>query len=1181
VFVHRSNRTERLVEVLAEVVARPLADHFARECVVVQGKGMERWLSMELARLLGVWANADFPFPRHLIDRAITAVLGEDGSAGTAFEPESLLWSIAELLPAHLDRGEFAPIRNYLAEDVDGLKRIQLAERIADTFDHYVIYRPTMVLAWEAGEKRDWQDVLWRALVARHGSVHLAARARRFLDALTHETRVGNGFPKRISLFGISTLPPLYVHLLEALSQQVETHLFVLSPSREYWAEIRSKRDVIRELSRRQAGAVDAEEALHLEEGHPLLASLGRVGRDFQQVLEDATHYDESERDLYEDPAAGNMLATLQSDILNLRHRGQPPFRPPLVRGDERGVYDRSECSLAGEARELSLDDDSISIHSCHSPMREVEVLHDRLLALFDKDPNLEPRDVVVMTPEIDRYAPFVEAVFGQRTGTSPRIPYCIADRSVRATSSVLDAFAQLIDVIGGRFSVSSVLDLLGLEVIRDRFRISAEEVETLREWTAETGIRWGIDAEHRASVGQPPLVQNTWRFGLDRLLLGYAMPGRERTLYADVLPYDDVEGTNADLLGRLAEFCATLFRFHSLLAEARPPAAWRDSLSEFLEAMIVNTGPMARERQQIRLALASVAESARVGGFAGNVGSDAIRTLLDGYLQRRYSARGFLSGGVTFCELVPMRTIPFRVVCLMGLNDGAFPRTRRPLGFDLIAHRPTIGDRSQREDDRYLFLESILSARDKLLITYVGQSIRDNAEMPPSVVVSELLDAVEETFPLLVSDERGSDRVGQALGRESRGVSSLVLYHPLQPFSPRYFQEQGDSRVFSYSASSLAGARRLLTERQKAPPFVAAPIPLDAQEPRSVTLEELVRFFQSPAREFLRRRIDLYLEQDEAPLDDREPADLSGLERWAVGEALLSRALQGEDLQAAFESVRGTGRLPLGVPGKCVYDRMITEVAALKERAQALRSGPELDALEVDVEVDGTRITGLLRNLWNVGQVRCQYARISARWELGMWIRHVVLNCTTLVDIPRETVLVGRPTKGSGAAMVSFRPPDDPKAVLTELLRLYWLGHQQPLPLFPETSRAYAEAIAKAGEEEGRQKAIESARRQFEGWPGSTMRPEADDPDVQQIYGDDDPLDPVFRLPAEGSGDVLPPDERNGTSERANTPLNPPLARGEEKGGGSAIPTVGNTASFADIALVVFGPLLAHREAA
>src|SRR5437867_1414559 len=272
-YVHRSNRTEVLVEALADVVTRPLATATAPECIVVQGRGMERWLSMELARRLGVWANPDFPFPRHLILRALRA-LGLDQTGAAAFEPEVLMWSIADLLVRHVRGPEFAEIRTYLAGDEYGVRRIQLAERIARLFDQYVVYRPQMVLAWEGGAEAHWQAILWRALGERHGPHHIAARARAFLQTLQRPDARLDGLPARVSVCGVSTLAPLYLEMLAALSPYVELHLFLLSPSAEYWAEIRSQREALRALMIRGAAPDDLEQALHIEGGNPLLASL-------------------------------------------------------------------------------------------------------------------------------------------------------------------------------------------------------------------------------------------------------------------------------------------------------------------------------------------------------------------------------------------------------------------------------------------------------------------------------------------------------------------------------------------------------------------------------------------------------------------------------------------------------------------------------------------------------------------------------------------------------------------------------------------------------------------------------------------------------------------------------------------------------------------------------------------
>ncbi len=1068
---------EALVDRLAEVVAEPAGGVLDPECIVVQGLGMERWVSTELAQRLGVWANPDFPFPRRLVTRAIETILGEPVPAGGAFEPETLLWSIADLLQSQGERPELAPIRAYLDRDPRVGRRLQLAERIARTFDQYVVYRPAMVLAWERGVGTDWQALLWRAIVERYGSRHAAALATRVVAALRRGSGPVSGLPARLSFFGVSTLPPLYLETIVALADRVEVHAFLLSPSRQYWAWIRSQREIIRAVRREEEEGAELEEKLHLALGNPLLASLGRLGREFQEMLEGAVDYAEDDRDLYAEPGRSTMLGTIQSDMLDLLHRRRGSDEAPEI--------------------EIPAADGSITIHSCHGAMREVEVLHDQLLDLFENDATLEPRDVVVMSPAIGAYAPFIDAVFGRsrdEPSTKPEIPYRIADRTIAVSDDVVDAFTRVLDVLRGRMGAPAVLDLLAIDSVRQRFGIEAEDLDVLRRWVSESGIRWGVDPAHREEVEQPPLSENTWRFGLERLLLGYAMPGRGRELYGGVLPHDDVEGSETALLGRFADFCETLFDLRARLRLPRPVAEWRVELTGLLERTVSATARTAHQHQRVRDALQGLEDRAAAAGFAEPLDLDALRARFDFDLGRNVSTHGFLAGGVTFCALVPMRSIPFRVVCLLGMNDGAFPRVERPPGFDLMGKRRRPGDRSQRDDDRYLFLEVLLSARERLLITYVGQSIHDNSEAPPSVVVSEILDALDESFRV------GPD--GKTPVREL-----VVVRHPLQAFSPSYFGWGRDGRLFSYRRAYYGGAETLArAPRSGRPVFLRRPLAPDPEAARGVTIDELARFFENPSRGFLQRRLGLYLGNDLEILEDREPLELDDLERWKVGNDLLQRALRGDDLSEAFAAVRAAGAIAPGVPGRCLYDDLRVEAEEIARLASKVRAGSRLPPVAVALTIEGTRVSGVLADLWRAGQLRSQFSKLGGAKEVGTWVRHLALCAAVPAGCDPLTFVFGRPAEEGGARGVCFEPVENPEAILGELLRFYRLGQRAPLLFFPRSARLYCETLAK-----GAAAALGRARTEFE---HPYQRPgERKDVYVDRLFAGSDPIDPAFRL--------------------------------------------------------------------
>jgi exodeoxyribonuclease V gamma subunit len=1089
--IHRSNRTEELIAELSRVVERPMADPFARETLVVQGRGMERWLSMELADRLGIWANAEVLSLRGLLDAAFRRVL--DSEVDAAFDPDSLMWSIADTLPTLVAEPGFEAIEGYLESDVAGRRHIQLSYQIANTFYQYMTYRPEMMVGWQnasrthyADPDEQWQAALWRALIERLGSDHLAGRAGEFISKLSREEGAVVGLPSRVSIFGVSSLPRLYLDLFSALSRHLELHVFILSPSQEYWADTATPHEVRRAL--RETEGLD-ESSLYLSESHPLLASLGHLGRDFQLMLEDEGSYQENERDLYCDPLGetSSLLAALQSDILNARVR--------------KGNFDSEDMP------EVVLDvaDHSVRVHSCHGPMREVEVLCEELVACFEADPTLEPQDVVVMTPNIASYAPYIEAVFGIRTRGDAAvadgegaIPYRIADRWPLPSDEVVDAFDRGLDFLVGRFTATEGVDLLSIEGVHQHFGFEARELVTVREWIVESGVRWGVDAQHRASLGQPETSANTWEFGLERLLLGYAVPDDGQSLFCDVRPQEGVEGQRAAVLGRLLDFVEFCRARREKLTVLRSPSEWRSVLLEFLDGLVERTDNNLEQHLLVRRVLDDIAKQADAAGYEGVVSLESIREQVARGFEHAHAPSGFLTGGVTFCELVPMRSIPFRVVCLLGMSDDAFPRVRHSLGFDLVAKQPRVGDRTARDDDRYLFLEAILSARDRLVITYIGQSIKDGAVVPPSAVVSELLDVVAAAVT--------RDAEGNALSRDATR-ELLVIRHPLQPFDGSYFSKEQSQRFPVHASLYCDAARKLNDPKTREPVFLSeeslgssAGQADEALPVCEIELEDLVSFFTRPASSFLRNRLQISVRDDYVEVANREPFDLDGLEQYQIGTELLDLCAAGVPAKEAHGLLRASGRLPHGVLGAVFFEQLHARASAIVAKVHQVAGDAALasDSFSLSLQVGATRaeLSGELVGLGERGQVVSRFSKLGRPAELGAYLRHLVLNAVasegSLVaasGMPLETFFIGRPKKAGDPSVARFAPVEDATEQLGVLVALYLQGQTTPLRLFPEASRAYAERFLKS---ESHDESLRAAKTKLEDGfsPGELSQP-------------------------------------------------------------------------------------------
>ncbi len=1052
-YLYNSNRLENLATALVELCKSHPLPPMIPETIVVQSGGMARWLNYHFARDLGVSANLDCPFPNGFLERIFRQINPE--AAGEArLNPPFLHWLLMKILPSLLNRPGFEVLARYLADGGD-LKKFQLTGRLADLFDQYLIFRPDLIAAWERGDDESWQARLWRELLGHVGNgnpvLHRAHLRDRLLETLASGEIPATDLPSRFSVFGLSSLPPFYLQVFDALAHQVEVHFFFLNPCRQYWGDILPTKSIDR------LGGADRAEELHLSSGNRLLATLGQQGKElFGQLLDCRLS---REVDLFAEPVAvqdgpPSLLARLQEDILDL-HEGQP---------DEEAPAD---------------GDRSIQVHCCHSPMRELEVLHDRLLALFEADRHLEPRDVLVMTPDIESYSSLIQAVFGSRNhGEGVVVPFRIADRFISNEGELVGSFLALLKMVGTRLEISRVLALLELAPVRARFGLTPDELELCAKWLTEVNVRWGIDEQDRRQLGLPATRENTWRFGLERLLLGYAMRAREGRDFAGILPYDNLEGGETAVLGKFLDYTERLFAALHELPGSRTLRQWSVLLLRLAGDMLAVENYQDNEWRSLAEILRGLAAGEDEAGFGEPVSFEVACSYLERACRADRLTAGFLAGGVTFCELLPMRAVPFKVICLLGLNDGAFPRPEPTPSFNLIATQPRPGDRSRRKDDRYLFLEVLLSARQHLHLSYVGRSVRDGRVLPPSVLLSELAEYLQSRFPEL--------------------AAALEITHPLQPFSPEYFT--GNPVLFSYSRADFQGALALAATKPTRP-LVVDMLPPPPPEIRTLALSELVDCFKHPARFFCRRRLGITLDRMIEERSNSENFTLEPLARYQLGGALLADLVEQSDRTPDFFNLaRRQGILPHGSVGVACFEELQVEAGRQAETVRARGGGREEQLLAGELSLAGYTLSGQVAVRENSGQLRSRFAKLKAQDLIEAWLGHLFLNCLEPIEELRVTTLVSRDR------VVTFPPIADSRALLIVMLDYYWQGLRQPLPFFPATSREYYDRLRKGATKD---EALDQARSI---WAGDDFRVgESNDPYHQLCYRGLDPLSAEF----------------------------------------------------------------------
>jgi len=1022
------NRMEHLADELAAELRSVPGEALAPETVIVHGPAMQRWLSLRLARTLGICANMHFDYPNAVISTLLRRVFPEQPQA-SPFKPDILTWRLLDLLPECQALPAFAPVAAYL-QQANPRMAFQLAGRIAAAFDQYLVYRPDMIEAWQNGRlvtdvriEEAWQAQLWRRLNADIARPHRLGLARALFDALASRPELGDLLPERLSIFGISYLPPFHVEFFDRLSAWVPVRMYALNPCREYWG------DIVSEARAARLSGTDDPEALYLEQGHPLLAAWGTHGREFFNLAEDVSL---PMREYFDNKLPGTMLGALQSDILDLIDRRAPGSEKHACTGDDR----------------------SIQVHSCHSAMRELEVLRDRLLDLFCAHPDLRPDDVLVLTPDMQQYAPCIQAVFGMPDGAD--IPFTVADRPLAGTASMVQAFEALLRLPNSRMRVSDVLPVLECPAVQRRFGLSPEDVEMLQDWIADTRICWGLDAGDRQAADLPVTHENTWYFGLERMLLGYAMDEADG-LFEGVLPFEDIQADAGRPGGQLADMLERFAAFKQAAGAERSLAGWTALLRDLLQ----NFFDPADEDQYAWRHLQNCAMRPELlqqqAGFDGPVAFEVLLEFLGRELQGARYPAGFFSGAVTFAEIQPMRGIPFRVVCLIGMNDRAFPRQTFPPGFHLIPHAPRPGDRESGKDDRYMFLEALLSARDAFIVTYTGQSQQDNTPLPPSVLVSELLDTLDYSCRV---DECGP-------------LEHMFFKHHVQQFNAAYFKREAPLQ--SFSTQYCACARVLAEGPAAAQDFFAPPLP-PLPGPLSLGVDDLVRFFNNPVAGLLRERLNVCLDPQVLSIAERESFRLDGLELYRVKQELLSELLAQPELSGSPAKFAAQGILPHGPAGRAAFEDTLQSVRSFVHdlNRSGLTAG-EQQTRQVEIGIDGCTLNAALHLQENGHLVHMRHARIKAIDYLRIWLDYLLLCAAPGGPAPSALLAGLDPGKGEKTRTWQFSTVDDPRTQLGHLIDLYNEGMCRPLIFLPKASFAYAEAL-QAGKNE--QEARDAAAR-------------------------------------------------------------------------------------------------------
>ncbi|NDK89003.1 exodeoxyribonuclease V subunit gamma [Gordonia desulfuricans] len=1095
--LHRAERTDTLADALGDILLVPLDDPLATEIVAVPARGVERWLQQRLATRLGagpggdgIAANIDFSSPAAVTDRVVEQVLAADpgyaADRASAWGANALVWSVLAVLdelithPAlrmlarHIgvggaDPGGSATPATGAADDLRAGRRYATARHIADLFERYARQRPGMLTGWARGDEGDgaggalpadmaWQPLVWREVRARIGVPHpvealddVCARLRADADVID--------LPPRSAVFGPTRLTESFRRVAAAVSTHRDVHLFIPHASPALW-------DVL-------AGSThpaDPRRAAHTAPAlrNPLLAGLSHDIRELQINLQPMVH-----ADLHHEGAAST-----------------PTDTPTLLQRVQRGIRDDT---APRDRPAPAAADTSVEIHACHGPERQVEVLRDRLLHLFDADPTLAPRDVIVMCPDVETFAPLIRGSFGQSGLDHPaaRLRVRLADRGLRHVNPVLDVVATVVELAVGRVTASEVADLLSRPPVRYRFAMSDDDLEWIREWLSRSGIRWGIDDTQRSRFELAGFAQGTFDAGLDRIALGAVAEEDDGEWLGTALPIEGLESTQIDLAGRLMEFVDRLGDLLTRLTGTHPATVWAQTLIGIVDDLVdTATGDEWQVAQTVRM----ITEALGSGDPTRPLRLSDVRDLVALMIAGRPTRANFRTGELTVCTLVPMRSVPHRVVVLLGIDAESFPRALRVDGDDVLGRVPLVGERNPRDEDRQLFLDAIMAAEEHLLVCYTGADPVSGTPVPPAVVVSELADTLAAL--------RATD------------ADEVIIRHTLHGFDTRNFVPgavAGIAGPFGFDTGLLDGARALrgpqtpavrIADAVIAPATSPGAADPGADPDTDIELTSLISFFTNPIEGFVRQRLGARMPDDETADEDGLDVTLGGLAEWAIGNRLLHRTLAGADLRDCLMAELRRGTLPPAEFGRRDLERISGQVRAVGSTAASLRrdAGATRDfVLELP---GGRRLHGSVGDVFGTSVVEATYSKIRPKQRLALWIRLLALTAAAQSGaaagpVPTAGIVVGRaPQRAPGVSSVHLRAPDDAMTLLADLVEIRRLGLLEVLPLPLDAGEVYGSRLADGSSPSI---ALRAAAQRFDNMYGDTT-----DPYIRYVFGND-----------------------------------------------------------------------------
>ena len=996
--INGSNSLEQLAIQLSKDLKRQQNHVFQPQYIVTQTLGMNNWLKIKMAENLGIVANCKFLKPNDLVNEIYYKLNTNNKQSLSA---DALKWILFTLLARKEFQDQYRKISGYYSND--DVKRMALAEKVADLFDQYQVYRPELIRDWNENKlffdvNNSWQKYLWVKAkeILGNNMPDKTVTGKYITEALKQPEQRKKLIAQipNLHVFGLSIITAYHVDIFYKLSRVISVTFHLLNPAPDiYWFEDKSEKQIA--LWRKKSNMKLSEADLH-SAGNPLLTGWGKVLQDtFSMFFENdafLNHYN----DLHVvEPLPESLLGKIQNDIFH-----------------NNDAANRNEITLS------DINDGSITVNACYTIAREVEVLYNYLVYLADqRAENLSARDIVVMVTDIDAYAPYIKGVFN----SAPyKFPFTIADESFTTSDNLFSALQSVLALDEEKFNAEEVLQLLDSNYIRNRF--SVNNIELIRRAVDRANIRFGIEGRK-----DDDSIYVSWKNGIRRIIYGICMSGEDEYMVDGYLTYplDIAEGEDSFELIRFCHFAEVLISTIEERKNAKTITEWGEYIEQVVDKLICRSEE--NDDDDYQKLLQSLEKLYLLNEtVTDKISFDVFKHSFVNSLSAEARSGTFATGGITFCSLIPMRSIPFKVVALLGLNFDKFPRKETKVSFNMMEQQKRKGDRNVKENDKHLFLETILSSRKYLYISYIGRSAKDNAILPPSILADELIDYIQSGL----RDEK------------INAAQALITLHPLHSFSQKYLKEEG--RLYNY----LGGKDTLDHKIDIIDTAAREPLTFD-----EISIDSLISFFKNPLKAYYNNVLQIRYEQDNVLLPENEVFEPDNLQSWQLKQDLLF--IQTEELTSYRNKGVATGSLPLKNMADWVLTDTENTISKVKQLVNECIGQATEKSINIELQLNNALLKGKLAGIYDDKILFISFSKHESKNLLEAYIKYLFARA---FGKPVELYFISAEKNKVCKIGSNSRSEKSAVKALEKLVRFYKQGHEGIVMFYPDLIRRPAD---------------------------------------------------------------------------------------------------------------------------